>query len=153
MSLADGLRPLVQRYAREVTNRAGEDIADRIRKAAPVHKPDARDPRPRIGGRLAKSIERSSARERGSTITTVVSTEVDYASFQDQGTKGPYMIFPKRAGGRLVFFWPRVGRVVAFRQVRHPGIRNPSKFWSSNTRRQDWEDALGSAARETSVRG
>lgn len=38
-----------------------------------------------------------------------------------EGAK-PHIIRPRRQGGMLRFYWARAGRVVYFRQVRHPGI-------------------------------
>jgi hypothetical protein len=44
---------------------------------------------------------------------------VDYAAANDQGAK-PHVIKAKNAPF-LVFFWPKVGRVVYFKSVNHPG--------------------------------
>lgn len=44
-----------------------------------------------------------------------------YAAPIDKGA-GPHPIAARRAP-YLVFFWPRVGHVVRFRKVRHPGNR------------------------------
>lgn len=52
-----------------------------------------------------------------------------YAYWTDQGAR-PHRIVP-RAGnkrGLLIFYWARVGHVVRFRSVNHPGIRNPSHW-------------------------
>jgi hypothetical protein len=46
-------------------------------------------------------------------------SDVDYTLFVDQGTK-PHVIKAKNAP-YLVFFWPKVGRVVHFKSVHHPG--------------------------------
>jgi hypothetical protein len=43
-----------------------------------------------------------------------------YAKYVINGTR-PHMIFPKKPGGRLRFFWWKKARMVAFRHVRHPG--------------------------------
>jgi hypothetical protein len=39
----------------------------------------------------------------------------------------PHTITPRRAGGRLVFFWDKAGRVVKLKSVNHPGMEG-SKF-------------------------
>jgi hypothetical protein len=52
-------------------------------------------------------------------------SDVDYTLFVDQGTK-PHPIHAKNAP-YLVFYWPKVGRVVAFKSVQHPGNK-PYKF-------------------------
>jgi len=46
-------------------------------------------------------------------------SDVPYAAANDQGAK-PHKIKAKNAPA-LVFFWPKVGRVVAFKSVNHPG--------------------------------
>lgn len=153
MSLAAQLAPLVRRYATEVAEDATRTLVREVKKAAPVYKADARDPRPRAGGRLRDSISAEPVRSRGSEVSTTIKAEAEHASFQDQGTKGPYTILPRRPGGLLVFFWPRVGRVVALRRVRHPGIQNPSRFWTKTVNAKGWLEALRSAAAGTSVRG
>jgi len=40
--------------------------------------------------------------------------------YQIYGTS-PHVIRPRNAGGRLVFFWAKVGRVVSLKKVNHPG--------------------------------
>lgn len=45
-----------------------------------------------------------------------------YAFWNNEGTK-PHQILPKATGGLLVFFWPKVGRTVFLRGVKHPGNR------------------------------
>lgn len=45
-----------------------------------------------------------------------------YAMANDQGAR-PHFIRPKRAGGVLVFYWAKVGRVVRLPSVFHPGNR------------------------------
>jgi hypothetical protein len=46
-------------------------------------------------------------------------SDIDYTLFVDQGTK-PHVITAKNAP-YLVFYWPKVGRVVHFKTVHHPG--------------------------------
>lgn len=48
-------------------------------------------------------------------------SEVPYTLYVDQGTKA-HKIRAKNAP-YLVFFWPKVGRVVHFKSVNHPGNR------------------------------
>ncbi len=43
-----------------------------------------------------------------------------HAIFVIKGTN-PHIIVPKKPGGRLVFFWKKVGHVVSFPKVSHPG--------------------------------
>lgn len=46
---------------------------------------------------------------------------ISYTIFMDQGTK-PHEIKAK-GNGTLVFFWPKVGKVVGFKSVQHPGTK------------------------------
>lgn len=46
---------------------------------------------------------------------------VNYARILEEGSK-PHEIHAKNAP-KLVFFWPKVGKVVAFQSVRHPGTK------------------------------
>ena len=57
----------------------------------------------------------------GGTEWKVVSPQ-PYSMFVHEGTR-PHMIFPKGPGYPLRFFWPKVGRMVAFMHVRHPGTK------------------------------
>lgn len=52
-----------------------------------------------------------------------------YAYWTSEGAR-PHRITPKASNrtGYLVFFWPKVGHVVRFRSVNHPGIRNPTHW-------------------------
>jgi hypothetical protein len=52
-------------------------------------------------------------------------SDVDYTLYMDQGTQ-PHKITAKNAP-YLVFYWPKVGRVVHFKSVNHPGNK-PYKF-------------------------
>jgi hypothetical protein len=52
-------------------------------------------------------------------------SDVPYALYVEEGTR-PHEIRAKNAPF-LVFFWPKVGRVVHFKRVQHPGTR-PYKF-------------------------
>jgi len=54
-----------------------------------------------------------------------VGTDVPYALYVHEGTK-PHEIKAKNAPF-LVFFWPKVGKVVYFKRVWHPGTK-PYKF-------------------------
>jgi len=52
-------------------------------------------------------------------------TPIPYSLFVDQGAK-PHKIEAKNAS-HLTFFWPKVGHVVHFKSVNHPGNK-PYKF-------------------------
>lgn len=68
-------------------------------------------------------VERGAPVPRGAE--SVMVWDAPYASFVDGGTR-PHTIRARNAPW-LVFFWPRVGRVVAFKSVNHPGTR-PTGF-------------------------
>ena len=55
-----------------------------------------------------------------------VGSSVSWAIYSERGTK-PHKIYPRTAGGRLVFYWAKVGRVVRLRSVNHPGQR--AQLW------------------------
>jgi|SRR5690606_34873846 len=50
----------------------------------------------------------------------------EHAIFVIKGTM-PHVIRARRAP-RLVFFWPKVGRVVSFKSVNHPGHPTPNNY-------------------------
>lgn len=55
-------------------------------------------------------------------IGFLAGSSAPYTLYVDQGAR-PHPILPKKPGGRLVFFWPKVGHVVFLRSVKHPGNR------------------------------
>lgn len=57
----------------------------------------------------------------------------------------PHVIRPRRPGGLLVFYWPKVGATVALRKVNHPGNR-PMPWWRDVVT-QSFRQALPIAAR------
>jgi hypothetical protein len=77
----------------------------------------------RTGAMAAGMHYKKSTWSRG--LQALVGSEVDYTLYVDQGTK-PHPIHAKNAPA-LVFYWPKVGRVVAFKSVNHPGNK-PYKF-------------------------
>jgi hypothetical protein len=73
---------------------------------------------PKKTGKLAASV-RFSRKRYARGIGFEAGSTVKYALYQETGTP-PHIIRAKRAG-MLTFFWPKVGHVVHFRSVRHPG--------------------------------
>jgi hypothetical protein len=65
-------------------------------------------------------------------------SKIHYTLFMEQGTK-PHKIKAK-GGGYLAFFWPKVGKMVYFRSVNHPGTR-PYRFLTKGMERalRMWE--------------
>lgn len=80
---------------------------------------------PKRTGRMVGNIEIKKGKwAKG--IEFQVGSDVPYALYMHEGTK-PHTIKPRKPGGVLVFFWPKVGHVVHFKSVNHPGTR-PYKF-------------------------
>jgi hypothetical protein len=89
---------------------------------------------PRKTGQLRRSIEIGYRGHWAGGLETFVganpahgSGAIGVAWWQEKGTR-PHPIFPRRPGGKLVFYWPRVGQVVHLARVRHPG--NPATHWA-----------------------
>lgn len=55
-------------------------------------------------------------------IGFLAGSNAPYTLYVDQGTM-PHKITPRKPGGRLVFFWPKVGMVVHLKSVMHPGTK------------------------------
>jgi hypothetical protein len=91
----------------------GEFVKDRAKQYVRVHKPVPGERRKRRPGTLRDSIVK---RIRSAGVVEVGS-EDDIALIEHEGSH-PHVI---TGNPRLVFFWPKVGRVVAFPKVNHPG--------------------------------
>lgn len=132
-----------ERHLRELARDRMEVASDEVRRQI---EHDA----PRDTGKLATLIA-TRTEEDSDSITTKVTTEArtedgrDYGVWQDEGT-GVYVgkgrIYPRRPGGMLTFFWPKVGRVVSFRSVKGTP---PTRFFSKNV--ELWKDRLTEAFR------
>lgn len=130
MALLDDLR-------REVRQR-GERI---VRAATVQMQGDLRRDTPKITGELRRktTVRVTSA---GDTVSAEAKAETDYAASVIAGAR-PHVITPRSPGGMLVFFWPKVGRVVYFKKVNHPGNR-PNPYWNNIMGR--WGQYLQAAA-------
>jgi hypothetical protein len=130
VALLDDLR-------REVIQR-GERI---VRAATVQMQGDLRRDTPKVTGLLRKSttVRVVSA---GETVAAEAKAETPYAASVIEGAR-PHIIRAKKPGGSLVFFWPKVGRVVYFKQVSHPGNR-PNPYWHNIMQR--WGSYLQTAA-------
>lgn len=58
----------------------------------------------------------------GFNVTHWVGSRVNHAYLIQSGAR-PHMIFPRKRGGRLTFYWKKVGRVVNLPYVHHPGFK------------------------------
>jgi len=92
---------------------------------------------PRKTGALRRSIEMGYRGHWAGGLETFVGANPAHGSgligvawWQEKGTRRHRI--PREGqvarGGYLVFFWPKVGRVVRFRSVNHPG--NPATHWA-----------------------
>lgn len=80
---------------------------------------------PRKTGNLAEHIVKRVGKLDGRTVVLVGPTAVPYALYVSRGTE-PHIIRARNVPN-LVFFWPKVGKVVAFPQVNHPGTK-PNRY-------------------------
>lgn len=103
-----------------------EKIGEAVRIATEVEAPRKGGiPRNRTGinyatGELARSIKMTVNADGVSDVEAIVSVGVEHAKFVIGGTR-PHMIFPKTPGKKLRFFWHRMGKIVYFPFVHHPG--------------------------------
>jgi hypothetical protein len=72
-------------------------------------------------GRTAASITKT-VYVAGSTVHGDVRAHTPYAHIAHDGAR-PHIIRPRRAGGKLSFYWRKVGHVVNFPYVSHPGMQ------------------------------
>jgi hypothetical protein len=111
----------VERLVRDEDGPVGRDLD---RRAARVQGEARRLVRKRTRRLHDSIIVRETFDPRGQA--RVIGSPLDYARWEHDGTR-KHLILPKRTGGRLAFYWPKVGRRVAFRKVNHPGTRG-TKF-------------------------
>lgn len=92
--------------------------------------PPAGPRRTRRPGTLRDSIVKRIA-NRGGEISVEVGSDDEIALWHHEGTR-PHQITPRRAP-RLVFYWAKVGSVVSFPRVSHPGTQ-PNRFLTDAVR-------------------
>lgn len=106
--------PVLRRFLEDA-----QEIKRLARIQVGVHEPTPGERRKRAPGTLRDSlVVRIVA---GVRPTVIVGSDDPIAKLHHEGTD-PHIIRARRAP-MLVFFWKKVGRVVAFKQVRHPGTR------------------------------
>lgn len=138
----------LSRWARTVHSTALDDMPERMRPYAPLGK---QVPRGRPPGGLRKSIARDPAGSQlaGSGVRGRIVAPVIQAHTTEHGAPA-HVIRPRRAGGLLVFYWPKLGRIVGFRFVNHPG--NQPKPWWLRALRSTYGPALRFASLRTPFR-
>lgn len=107
--------------------RATLTLCRRIRSAQKVYAP-------RKTGALQRSIEIGGRGHWAGGLETSVGANpqhgtgaIGVAMWQELGTR-PHSIRPRNPAGYMVFYWPKVGHVVHFKHVNHPG--NPATHWA-----------------------
>lgn len=86
-----------------------------------------------------------SHRDTAARLSTRIGYTAPQANWTEYGTP-PHVIRPKGPGYPLRFYWPRVGGVVAFWKVNHPGSHKRDG-WFSDTMAK-YRAALRRAARQ-----
>lgn len=81
--------------------------------------------RKRRPGTLRDSIVTRLVRGGPEGVEVLVGSEDPIALLHHEGT--PAHVIRARQKPMLVFYWPKVGQVVAFRQVNHPGTQ-PNRY-------------------------
>jgi hypothetical protein len=138
---ASKLRAALGSWATQVVAVAGPETARIAQRDARVPIGESRE---LVGSIRARHDVRVSGTER--TVTVIA--PVIQAATTDKGARA-HRIVPRRAGGVLVFHWPKAGGVVFLRHVNHPG--NPPRPWWEAVLRDAWRTALRTAARRTSL--
>lgn len=82
-------------------------------------------------GNLRRSITMvHTGNKEGQTLR--IGSKVNYAHLHHEGTR-PHKITPKSLDGKLVFFSNKQRRVIAVREVNHPGTK-PNRYLSDQLR-------------------
>lgn len=110
MSIRDALERDVVRYFSEVAGRTRDHLERDFQRAPPVDT-----------GYLRGHTSVSVRRDGNSRFRFTARADADYASFTSKPTRSH--VIRARNAKVLRFFWPKVGHVVYFPSVNHPGTR------------------------------
>lgn len=103
----------------------GERVKLEAQRLVGVHQPNAQDaPRARRPGTLRDSIVKRIG-DFGGQPAVLVIAEDKIALWHHEGTQ-PHPITARNAPA-LVFYWPKIGRIMVTRSVNHPGTQ-PNRF-------------------------
>lgn len=111
------------------------------------------DASPRLESLLKSTSPRKTGEMQSKTtvspraLVATATAATDYASYVRTPGTPRHWIYPKKPGGRLVFFWPSPNgpnAVVHLPRVNHPGYRG-SSWWDDAIRK--WPDMLRDALR------
>lgn len=117
--------PVVRRLIED-----GELVKQEARRLVGVHVPTPGETRKRRPGTLRDSIVKR-VTEMSGLPAVIVGTDDPIAAWHHEGTQ-PHRIRARR-GSRLVFYWRKVGKVVGFAYVNHPGTK-PNRFLTNALR-------------------
>jgi hypothetical protein len=79
-----------------------------------------------VTGALAASIYREGPHITPTRVSGRVGSRINHARVTERGAP-PHFILPRRPGGKLKFYWRKVGKTVYMDFVRHPGMKG--KRW------------------------
>lgn len=133
---ASGLRNATRIFAARVSASAADARYQTLRRRAPRDTGELRD----------TSYVR--LRQAGPVLWVYeVVFPAEQASYTDKGTRRHPIV------GRplLVFYWPKVGKVVFLPKVNHPGNKG-TKWWTDGYTDSQWGADLRAAARRIEVR-
>jgi hypothetical protein len=133
------LRTRLGTWATQVVTAASDETVRIARR-------DPRVPRGETGELIGSIRSLHDTKVAGSRRTVTVVAPVIQAATTDKGARA-HRIVPKRAGGLLVFHWPKAGGVVFLRHVNHPG--NAPRPWWQAVLTDAWRQGLRTAARRT----
>lgn len=136
MADASETRRKLRSHAGRIASRAARNVERELVREASVGSGFG------VSGETAQSIRVRATVRSPTLIRHRAEATAPQAEFRERGTR-PHEIRPRRAQA-LRFFWPRVGRVVMFAKVNHPG--NPPMPWFGPIVKR-WPRALREAAR------
>ncbi|WP_239404560.1 hypothetical protein [Frankia sp. Cj3] len=104
----------------------GHRVLEAAREQVGVGRPD---PLGRQRSRSPGALRASLRMEAHGAVVRVGSSN-PIALLHHEGTR-PHAIYPRRPGGRLVFYWDRIGGVAVLPMVHHPGTA-PNRYLTDN---------------------
>ncbi len=133
--------------SRELRDALRARYAGAHRNAAVRMRLDLKEAAPYARGELRDSIVQHRTVATDSTFSTTFEATAPQAGWTNDGTEA-HVIRPKRPGYPLRFFWPKVGTVVRFMSVNHPGNVG-TKWWDKTLTAERYRQHMRAAlARE-----
>lgn len=112
------MRMVPLQHGRRLVRTTCREVERAARRMAPFNRSPYRQPGPHLRTTIRSRVGVGTP---GIGVTGVVGSEVRHALVAHEGAR-PHMIYPRRPGGRLHFYWARVGRFVNLPSVSHPGM-------------------------------